>query len=294
MGIPAPAGVSASGLPPQGDQANAVLSGVITAVGPTQPFAFRGPMNLVAYASNVQALTTVAGSLNATVANGAALAAGDAINSVNVPPGTTVGALAGNNVTLAVPPVTMPGVTNTQVAQIANLPSTAGLVGAAVTGPGIPAGTTVLQILQAAVPATNNSPGVPGLVQISNVPTAAPVNQGALPTFFTFARNGNVITVTGADANATFLGANIVYTGSFQIERSFDGGYTWVVCNIGGAGQLAQFAAGTPVSVTFGEPEKEVLYRLNATVLGAGNINYRISQTGGAAESLAIGPLSGG
>ena len=41
MGIPAPAGVSAAGAPPAGDQANAVLSGQFLAVGPSAPFAFR-------------------------------------------------------------------------------------------------------------------------------------------------------------------------------------------------------------------------------------------------------------
>ena len=104
----------------------------------------------------------------------------------------------------------------------------------------------------------------------------------------------NAVTVTGTDANASFTGAAIDYVGTVQVERTFDGGFTWVVCNIGGAGQLAQFAAGTPVSVTFGEPEKDVLYRLNCIAYSSGTINYRISQTGGAAESLAIGPLSGG
>lgn len=294
MGIPAPAGVSASGLPPLGDQANAVLSGVITAVGPTQPFAFRGPMNLVAYATTSTALTTAAGSLAATVASAANLAAGDAINSVNVPPGTTIGALAGTNVTLAIPPITLAGQLVPGAQQIAQLPSTAGLLGATVTSPYLPVGTTVTQVVTPAVPATNASPGAPGVVALSNPPTSIPTTTGGQPQLFTFARTGNAVTVTGADANATFAGANVTYTGTLQIERSFDGGYTWVVCNIGGAGQLAQFTAGTPVSVTFGEPEREVLYRLNCTALAAGNINYRISQTGGAAESLAVGPLANG
>lgn len=204
MGIPALAGVTASGLPPKGDQANAVLSGQITAVGPTLAFAFRGPMNLVLWASINTALTTTKGSTAATVASGTGLASGDAINSVNIPPGTTGTVISGTNVTLSA-----------------------------------------------------------------------------------------AAAVTGTDNNATFTGAAIAWTGTVQLERSFDGGSTWIVCNIGSAGALAQWTAG-PISLTFGEPEKEVLYRLNCTALSSANINYRISQTGGAAESLAIGPLSGG
>lgn len=294
MGIPAPAYVSASGLPPAGDQATAVLSGTFTAVGPTQPFAFRGPMNLALYASVVSALTVTAGSLAATVASATGLAAGSAINSTLVPPGTTVGALSGLNVTLAIPPITLPGLVSVSAPLITGLPSTAGLSGAAVTGPGIPAGTTVLAVTVAAVPATNNSPGSPGTVRISANPTTAPVTTGGAPSLYTFARTGNAVAASGADAAASFTGQGVTFTGSIQIERSFDGGATYLLCNIGGGGQLAVYTAGTPISLTFGEPEKQVLYRLNCTVLSAGNINYRISQTGGANESLAIGPLSGG
>ena len=204
MGIPAPAGVAATGLPPAGDQANAVLSGKITAVGPSLPFAFRGPMNLALWASINTTLTTTAGSTAATIASATGLAAGDAIKSANVPAGTTIAAIAGTNVTLS---------------------------------------------------------------------------QNA--------------TVTGADTAATFTGALVTFAATVQLERSFDGGSTWIVCNAGSLGALAQWTAG-PVSLTFGEPEKNVLYRFNCTAYTSGTINYRISQTGGAAESLAIGPLSGG
>ena len=60
------------------------------------------------------------------------------------------------------------------------------------------------------------------------------------------------------------------------------------------AGALAQFTAGTPVSVTFGEPEKNVLYRLNCIAYTSGTINYRFSQTAGANEALNFGPLTSG
>jgi hypothetical protein len=296
VGISTPLGVAAAGLPNKGDKANAVLSGVFTAVGPSQPFAFRGPMDLAIWASINTALTTTAGSLAATVASAAGVAAGDAINSVNVPPGTTIGALAEDAVTLAVPAVTLTGTINTVLPQISGLASTAGLLGATVTLPSnnenavLPANTTVTAILQAAVPATNQSPGVPGIVQISNVPTAAPPNVGAIP--FSFALTGNAIVTSGTDDAALFTGAAIEYVGTVQTEVSFDGGSTWIVDSIALSGTLAQFTAGTPVNIRFGEPEREVYRRLNCTAFTAGPINFRISQTGGAAESLAIGPLT--
>jgi len=210
VGIPAPAGLAASGTPPPGDQANAVLSGTIGAIGPQQPFAFRGPMNFVLYASINTALTTTAGSTSATVGSGTGLAPGDAVNSVNVPKGTTLATVSGTNVTLKLPP-----------------------------------GATTAGIL------------------------------------------------AGTDNAAVFTGAAIVFNATVQLERSFDGGATYVPCNLGSGGILAQWTTG-PVSLTFGEPEKNVLYRLNCLAYDTGTINYRISQTGGAAESLAVGPLSGG
>lgn len=300
MGVPASQGVTASGLPPLGDQASAVLADVFTAVGPSAPFAFRGPMNLLLYASGVTALTTTAASLAATVASATGLAVGSAINSKNVPPGTTIGVLAGTNVTLALPPVTYPAQLNTQNATVILPPGSNvnALKGATVkvastASPAtLPAGTTVLAIVQADVAPTNASPGVPGIIQLSAVPLTVPINNGPVP--LVFGRNGNAITATSADAAAAFTGMGVVWTGSVQLERSFDGGNLYTLCNIGAAGTLAQFPAGTPVSVTFGEPEKNVLYRLNCTALTGGNINYRISQTGGANEALAIGPLSNG
>lgn len=298
MGIPAPFGVAASGLPPAGDQANAVLRGVLTGVGPTQPFAFRGPMNLAIWASITTTLNTTAGSLAATVGSATGLAAGAAIKSKNVPAGATTGVLSGTNVTLALPPMTLEGYTNTVAPEITGLVQTAGLVGSTVAGPGIPTGTTVIAVTTPAVAATNDpgggagSPGSPGTIQISNIPTVA-LNT-VTPQFFTFTGVGADIVTTGADAAASFTGAGIVLAATVQIERSFDGGYTWLVCNLGGSGTPAQWVNTGPISITFGEPEKSVLYRLNCIAFTSGNVNYRISQTGGAAESLAIGPLSNG
>lgn len=292
MGIAAPQGVGASGFPPAGDAANAVVSGVISAVGPTQPFAFRGPLNISAWAAVATALTTTAGSTNFSVGSAAGIAIGYGINSANVPPGTTIKTLVATNGTLAIPPISLRGTTdgfdaNLTIKAAVGNPAMSTLVGAAVTGPNIPAGATVLAVVQPTVNPTNLSPGVDGIVLLSAAPTAATAFQGQL-SFFTFARTGNAITATGADANATFTGSGVNWTGSIQLERSFDGGQTWLVCNIGGSGTLAVYTAGTPINLTFGEPEKQVLYRWNCTALSAGTINYRFSETGGAAESLAM------
>jgi hypothetical protein len=292
MGIPAPQSVDASGIPPQGDQATAVISGQITAVGPTEPFAFRGPMNIAIYADINTSLTTTKGSTAATVGSATGLAAGAAINSVNVPPGTTIGALAGTAVTLAIPPITIPGfadgvTANLQIPASNGGPLMATLVGASVTGPNIPSGTTVAAVLQETIAPTNTSLGTPGIIQLSNKPTAITPFQNQ-PQWFTFARTGNAITTTGADNNATFTGAGVEWVGSVQLERSFDGGNTWIVANIGGSGTIAQYSAGTPVSLTFGEPEKQVLYRLNCTAYTSGTINFRFSQTGSVNETLSF------
>lgn len=290
MGIPAPLGVSASGKPPAGDAANAVLSGSFSAVGPSAPFAFRGPLNVSIWASYNTALTTTAGSLNASVAVAGAIAAGNAINSVNVPPGTVAASIVGTNIVMKVPPISLRGIINPAAAIIDGLASTTGLLGATVTGPGIPSGTTVTAINRAAVAPSLNSPGTTGQVQISANPTATTQDRNN-PDAFSFQCTGNAITATGADAAAIFTGVEIVYSATVQLERSFDGGSTWLVANVGGSGVLAQWATGTPVAVTFGEPEKQVLYRLNTIAYASGTINYRLSETGGAAESLGIGQL---
>lgn len=298
MGIPAALGVGASGLPNAGDQANAVLSGVIAAVGPGDPFAFRGPMNLAIWASFVTTLTTTANSLSASVASAGALAAGAAINSKDVPPGTTFGTFSGTSGNLALPAVTLQASQILSNGQVTLPPGSnvVKLVGATVTVPSnaegvtLPAGATVVSVLQPDIAPSANSPGVPGIIQLSAAPTAVPADTAQHPLRFAL---GAAAITAGADAAAVFTGATIVYNGSVQLERSFDGGGTWIVAAV-----FASSAnGGAPQSLTFGEPEKNVLYRLNCTALtgvAGTSLNYRISQTGGAAESLAIGPLSGG
>lgn len=85
-------------------------------------------------------------------------------------------------------------------------------------------------------------------------------------------------------------GPNGNWTASVQLERSFDGGTTWYVRSVDGTGTQAVYGT-TPnkdVSITVGEPERGVLYRLDCTAYTSGTINYRMSATGQANMSLAV------
>lgn len=85
-------------------------------------------------------------------------------------------------------------------------------------------------------------------------------------------------------------GPNGAWNGTVQLERSFDGGTTWIVCGAGGTGQQAIYttATGADVSVTGSEPELGVAYRLRCTAYVSGTINYRMSATGVLATSNGI------
>ncbi len=99
---------------------------------------------------------------------------------------------------------------------------------------------------------------------------------------------------SGSDAAATFVGVGITPTATVNLERSFDGGYTWIVAGIAGSGVAASYEFGSsaidnPVSVVAGEPEREVGYRLNCVEFsGSINVAYRISITGLAAQTWGI------
>lgn len=253
----------------------------------------RGPMNVEIWGAYNTTLTTVAGTLAATVGAGGLIAPGSAVNSVNVPRGTTVGAILVNAVTLSLPIVSLQGAVDVPasgvggIAAIRGLAQTAGLLNAPVTGPGIPAGTTVIAIPVPADP-TN---GVLGTVQLSAAPTSSPIGPLNQQNFYDFQLQASAIT-TGADTAASFTGGAILYTGSVQVERSFDGCATFLPCNIGGGGTIAAYSGGGPISLTFGEPERQVYYRLNCTAytgVAGISLNYRISTTGVAPESLSVG-----
>lgn len=294
MGVPLPEGVLGDIPPPPNDAANDVVSGTFSAVGPGIATQFYGAFNVAIWASLVDALTVTAGSLAATVASGASLVAGDTVNSKLVPPGTTVASVAVNAVTLALPQISLPcRYVKGQPYLTVLGDQSSGLLGAAVTGPGWPSGTTV-----DAVGATTGSGlalAAQTVLTLSNfatqnsAPAGTPVGGSGFNKLL-FARTGNAILASGTDAAASFTGANIGYTGSVQLEFSVDGGQSWQVANIGGGGDLAQYSVGTPVRLIAGEPERGIGYRLNCTAYtGTGVvINYRLSTTGQAATVLAI------
>ncbi|HEV2674147.1 MAG TPA: hypothetical protein VGV37_06355 [Aliidongia sp.] len=108
--------------------------------------------------------------------------------------------------------------------------------------------------------------------------------------------------IAGSTALATALGGtdalalfnSTAWAGTINLERSFDGGSTWLTCNIGGSGTAASYIgatqAGVPVSLTVAEPERQVLYRWNCVAYASGVINFRISETGAAATGWGIIP----
>lgn len=106
--------------------------------------------------------------------------------------------------------------------------------------------------------------------------------------------NAQIAALTsGTDAAATLVGAGVTVSATINLERSFDGGSTWITCGVGGGGQPASYVLGSsaitnPISFTVGEPERGVAYRLHCIAYASGNIAYRISATGLAAMTWGI------
>ncbi len=298
MGVPASAGVSASGRSPYFpyDKANGVIQGTIGAVAPTKPFAFLGPMNLFLWGEFTTSLVVAANSLTATVGAAGAIAAGVSIKSTLVPYGTTASAINGTPaVTLVLPTYTYSGRVRTGVASVFNLLDTSLLLGSTVSGIGVASGQTVTAIATASIAPSLGVPQSPrGTVTLSAVATAQQ-DDNKIDSPYEFALHRTGALTNGTDTAAVFTSAAIGLTGVVQLERSFDGGQTWLVCNIGGSGALAQWNPATPVSISFGEPEQYVLYRLNCTALTPSTgtaLKFRVSETGQAARVLSIPTLS--
>ena len=78
-------------------------------------------------------------------------------------------------------------------------------------------------------------------------------------------------------------GPNGNWNASVQLERSFDGGTTWIVCQDSStsSGQAIYNVNNLDVSRLAGEPEQGVLYRLHCTAYTS-KVNYRLSQSPGA------------
>lgn len=72
---------------------------------------------------------------------------------------------------------------------------------------------------------------------------------------------------------------NVSVWGTFSatcaLERSFDGGTTWINCTKPD-GSSNSFT--TPMTLVCEEPENGVLYRINCSSFTSGTVNYRISQ----------------
>lgn len=296
MGIPAPAGIGASGLPPTGDRANVCVTGSFAAIGPGKPMMFQGPFNITIWAQVNTTLTTTANSGSASVASGTGLATGAAISGANVPRGTTWKTFSGTSGTLAFPTICQQGIIIPGSTTVSGLVTTTGLSGSTVTvasnatGVTIPGSTTVSSISTAAVqPSSSNLPGILGSVVLSAAPTVAPSITG--PVALEFALTNASVT-TGADTAAVFTGFGVVGAATIAIERSFDGGATWLLANIGGGGTAAVYTFTTPLSLAFGEPEAGVLYRVNCTAYTSGDIRYRMSTTGNAARSIMYNQLA--
>lgn len=187
------------------DQAQKVISGTFTAIGPSATIDCWGNFNVLMWGSVSTNFTTTAASASATVSSATGLAVGQTLSgNPNIPIGATIGALSGTDVTLA-----------------------------------FPTGTTAAQVTAGAAIAT---------------------------------------TAENATATATV-----------NLERSFDGGVTWITCGVGGAGQLASYAT-LPISIVGGEPEKVVLYRLNCIAYTSGTVNYRLSTPGTSNSTWGVPP----
>jgi hypothetical protein len=85
-------------------------------------------------------------------------------------------------------------------------------------------------------------------------------------------------------------GPNGNWNATVQLERSFDGGTTWLVCGVGGSGAQAVYTSagtGSDVSITGNEVERGMAYRVHCTAYST-TVNYRLSTTGVLATTSGI------
>jgi hypothetical protein len=297
MGIPSLAGVSGSnknvGSP---DRANALIVGTFAGVGPSAAFTAWGPMNVVVWGELSDTLTTTKGSTSITAASGTSVSNGDTLVGANIPPGATVfsgggtaslvaafmpqfwaGNITNGSATISIPPPITGGPT-----QPADLTT---LIGATIlNSPYFPSGTTIL--------AASNTTFT---LTASAAATSAPPPAAGGPVLIEFAPTGNAIGVSGADSTGVIMGPATPINLTLQLERSFDGGKHWIACGLGGDGTEAQWALTKPLSLSFGDPEAGMLYRLNCLAYtGVANttVRYRMSTTGQASVSLQTPAIS--
>lgn len=277
-----------SGSPVPNDKANGVIQGSLNRVGPTKAFPFRGPFNLSIWGEYTSDLDTTAGSSTGTVGTIGAVAAGQGIKCASLPPGSVVTGVAGSNITIALPIYTYSCLPTVGQAKLSQVPDTRWLLGSLVTGLGL-AGVAVTAIPTPSVDRQPNVKNIRGEITLASAPTVNPQSNQVLP--YEFALDNDAI-VSGTNVAAIFTGEAIGLTGMVQLERSFDGGDTWIPMSITPAGAaLAEWSLAAPVSTYFGEPEVEVMYRLNVVTLtpSAGtDIKFRLSTTGQAATTLQV------
>lgn len=73
------------------------------------------------------------------------------------------------------------------------------------------------------------------------------------------------------------------FVGTVRLEKSFDGGTTWIPASLDTSGTPASYTG--PVSVTGFEGEKGMYYRANCTAYTSGTINVRMSGNNNFANS---------
>ena len=84
-------------------------------------------------------------------------------------------------------------------------------------------------------------------------------------------QSASFLPLAGRPFNISLWGS---FTGSVQLERSFDG-TNWLPVTAGGV-QVCKYTAAC--SESFTENETVPVYRLNATALSVGSASYRLSQ----------------
>lgn len=117
--------------------------------------------------------------------------------------------------------------------------------------------------------------------------TVTSVNVPAGTTWLTFSGTSGTLAfppghtsaevVTGTDAAATF--AAVAVAATVQLERTHDGGSTWLIAGVGGGGLQAIYVNPQAFTVGTNESERGISYRLNCTAYSSGTLNYRLAGT---------------
>lgn len=124
-----------------------------------------------------------------------------------------------------------------------------------------------------------------GFPSVLSAQPTNPVGAGYLPTgispvtgTFTATPQTSALSpfvpLAGRPFNVSLWGT---FSATVQLERSFDGGTTWLQLTSNGT-QVEKFTGSTVISESVTENEAGVQYRLNCTAYTSGTVNYRLSQ----------------